>query len=364
VNRGESQRADAREPATAQDPRQNLVYKGLQYRFLPRYRVIWVATALLILICLVIEQQTFDAPALKIETPLIAVLAIASLGQLLVVMVGGFDLSVAAVMTFASAMMLVTSQGSNDKLVFAIVITLVCCVAAGLISGVLTSLGLNALIVTLAMGGVLAAITLLITNGGVDVLAYNVPTKLSNFAIKYVGRFSNLLFVAIALVIVQALVLRNTKVGRRLLAAGSNPAAARVVGIPVRRYNIGAYGAAGLLYGLAGIFLAAFVEHPDLNVGEPYLLSTFIVVALGGAILGGGPASVIGTFVGAIFLVLLNQFLAIKGLNPGDQSLIQGIVLIAAVAAVTTLRSGALRIRLHGPRRHEEVTTTAAPTSS
>jgi ribose transport system permease protein len=97
-----------------------------------------------------------------------------------------------------------------------------------------------------------------------------------------------------------------------------------------------------VLYGVAGVLLAAFVQHPDVNLGSPYLLSTFIVVALGGALLGGGPNSFLSAAAGAAFLIFLNQFLAIKGLSPGDQSLIQGVVLIVAVAAVTGARAGAL----------------------
>lgn len=321
-------------------PREAFAYRGLQYRFLPRYRVIWAAALLLIAVCLLLEPHTFNAPSLKIETPLIAVLAIASLGQLLVVMVGGFDLSVASVMTFASALLLKIGQSSDDRVVLAVVLTLAACAAIGAVSGVLTSVGLNPLIVTLAMGGVVGAITLLFTSGGVEVISLNIPPGLSDFAAGHVGNVSNLLFIAFALVVLVALVLRGTRVGRRLVAAGTNPAAARVVGIRVRAYGVGAYAVAGLLYGAAGILLAAFVQHPDLNVGDPYLLSTFIVVALAGASLGGGPSSVLGTAAGAAFLILLNQFLAIKGLSPGDQSLIQGIVLIAAVAAVTAVRAG------------------------
>jgi ribose transport system permease protein len=321
---------------------ESLTYSGFQFRFPSRYRVIWVATVLLIVIVAILEPHTFSAASLKIETPLIAVLAIASLGQLLVVTVGGFDLSVAANMTFSAALMLKLGHGANDHLVVAILVTLGCCAALGLSNGGLVSLGLNPLIVTLAMSGVIAAVTLLLTNGGVDVLSYNVPQGLSDFAGGYVGNVSNLLFVALGLVLVTAFVLRTTKAGRRLIASGTNPMAARVVGIRVRGYEVGAYVVASLLYSTAGMLLAAFLQHPDLSTGSPYLLSTFIVVALGGALLNGGPNSVLGTAIGAVFLVLLNQFLAIKGFSPGMQSLIQGIVLIVAVAAVTVVRGGSL----------------------
>src|SRR3954468_11557219 len=139
--------------AGAAPTRDTLGYTGLQYRFLPRYRVIWLATALLVAVVLVLEPHTFNAPSLKIETPLIAVLAIASLGQLLVVAVGGFDLSVAAVMTLASAILLKLSEGANDKMVVAVVVALAVCLTIGLTNGVLAGFGVNPLIVTLAMGG-------------------------------------------------------------------------------------------------------------------------------------------------------------------------------------------------------------------
>jgi ribose transport system permease protein len=326
-------------------------YAGLQYRFPSRYRVIWIAVVALVLICAIVEPHTFSATSLKIETPLVAVLAIASLGQLLVVIVGGFDLSVAAVITFASALLLKLGHGADDRVAIAVIGTLVFCVLAGMISGLLASTGLNALIVTLAMGGVLGAVTLLISNGGVEVLSVNIPKPLTHLAGGYVGKVSNLFFIALALVASVALILRNTRVGRRLVASGANPNAARIAGIRTRAYTVGAYGAAGLLYGIAGVLLAAFVEHPDVNVGSPYLLSTFIVVALGGALLGGGPSSVAGTAAGAVFLTLLNHFLEIKGLSPGDQSLIQGLVLIAAVAAVTAVRAGSIRARFSLGRR-------------
>src|SRR4051812_18211500 len=171
--------------------------------------------------CLILEPHTFNSPSLKIETPLIAVLAIASLGQLLVVMVGGFDLSVAAVMTFASALLLKVSEGSNDRLALALLATLAACMAIGVVNGVLTSFGLNPLIVTLAMGGVVAAITLLISNGGVEVISFNIPTRLSDFASGYAGNVSKLFFVAIALVLLLAVILHSTRIGRRLISTGT-----------------------------------------------------------------------------------------------------------------------------------------------
>jgi len=328
--------------------RGSMRYRGTQYRFPGRYRVILVATAVLVAVSALLEPSTLGATSLKIETPLVAVLALASLGQLLVIIVGGFDLSVAAVMTFSGALLLRVSEGADDRWVIAVLVTLLATTAIGAVNGTLASAGLNPLIVTLAMGGVVTAITLLLTGGGTDLVSYQAPPALADIAGKYVANVSTLAFFAIAIVVVQALLLRNTRPGRRFIAAGANPVAASIVGIRVRRYVIAGYALAGMLYGLAGLSLSAFVRNPDLALGSPYLLSTFIVVALGGALFAGGPASVLCTAAGAFFLVLLNQFLAIKGLAAGDQSLIQGIVLIVAVALVTAVRGGALRVHALG----------------
>jgi ribose transport system permease protein len=313
-------------------------HSGLQFRFPPRYRVIWGAIALLLVACVVTAPEALNAASLRIETPLVSVLAIAALGQLLVVMMGGFDLSVAAVMSFSSAVVVLITQGSNDHAALAVVVALAAALGIGAINGFLAGpAGLNPLIVTLAMGGVVSAAALLVTSDGASVLSAEAPHNLTTFATGYVGSVNNMIFIALALTLLVGGILRGTPVGRRFVASGSNPTAARILGIPVARYQVASYTVAGGMYGIAGIMLAAFVERPNLNLGDPYLLSTFIVVALGGALFTGGPASVLSAAGGALFLTLLIHFLAIKGLSAGLQSLIQGVVLVAAVAVVTAL---------------------------
>jgi ribose transport system permease protein len=329
-----------------------LGYTGWHYRFPPRFRVIWMALALLLVAILVIAPEAINGSSMRIDTPLIAVLVIASLGQLIVVMIGGFDLSVAAIMSFASALLLTFTNGSNDKLILGLIVVLAASAAIGAINGLLAGpAGLNPLIVTLAMGGVVAAVALLITDQGNKVLNTTTPSKLSDVSTGYVGSFSTMLIIALALALIVGFVLRRTKVGRRFVAAGTNATAAEIIGVPLARYQVASYACAGLLYGIAGVLLAGFVERPNLTLGDPYLLSTFIVVALGGVLFTGGPTSVASTAVGAIFLILLIHFLAVEGLSAGAQSLIQGVVLVVAVAIVTGL-SG--RSRRHSAAAADE----------
>jgi len=206
-----------------------------------------------------------------------------------------------------------------------------------LVNGLLVVvLKLNAVIVTLATAGVYTGLLLLWT-GTTFSASGLVPNNLANFTSHAVASISSVAVVGIVVVLVVGFALRSTRAGRRFVAVGSNPTTARVVGIKPERYQIGAYALAGLLYGVGGILLAGYLTRPDLTVGSPYQLTTIAAVALGGAALGGGPASVTGTAGAAVFLVMLNQFLAVKGFNPGLQVVLQGVALIVAVALVTSL---------------------------
>lgn len=330
--------ADSPAGQSALGPEPNTASSQWHFRFPPRYRVIWLALAGLLAVVLITAPGALSSNSIRIQTPLLAVLAVVALGQYLVVMSGGFDLSVPAIMSFSSALLLEVTGGSNDKILVGVVLVLAAAFTIGAVNGLLAGpAGLNPLIVTLAMGGLVAAGALIITDSGASVLNTGVPAQLSDFATGYVGSVSNLLIAAAVVVGVFAVVMKRTVLGRRAVAAGSNPLAARIAGIRVNRFQIGSYAVAGLLYGIGGLMLAAFVERPNLNLGDPYLLTTFIVVALGGVTFAGGPASVLSTVAGAAFLILLLHYLSVEGLSAGIQSLVQGVVLVAAVAVVTAL---------------------------
>ncbi|MGE4425221.1 MAG: ABC transporter permease [Solirubrobacteraceae bacterium] len=332
-------------PVSSTAPRRALGPSALSFRFPPRYRVIWGAVTLLLVAIVAIAPDVLNDSSRRLDTPMIAVLVIASLGQLLVVTAGGFDLSAAATMSFASAFLLTFTDGSDGRLVVGLVLVIAASAGIGAVNGVLAGpAGLNPLIVTLAMGGVVGALALLITDQGNEVLNTTTPPALSDVATSYVASISVMLLIAVAIAALVALALRRSTVGRRYVAAGANPRAARIIGVPIARYQVAGYACAGALYGIAGVLLAGFVERPNLTLGDPYLLSTFIVVALGGALFAGGPTSVASTVAGAFFFVWLVHLLAIKGLSAGAQSLVQGVVLVVAVAVVTGL-SGRSRRR-------------------
>ncbi len=325
--------------------------RDMAFRFAPRYRVVWVALAALIILCVISSPAVFHTDSMTLVTALSGVLAIAAAGQLLVIMTGGIDLSVPAVMTLSAGIIVHQTNAINGRLAGAVVIALLVSGAIGLTNGLLIAgAKLNAVIVTLAMSGTIAGVTLLwlgtsFSNSG------NVPGNLSTFCSKHVGFLGVVGIVALVLVAAIALIMRSTHLGRSYLAAGTNRVAAEIIGIRVVWYEIAGYVLAGLLYGVAGIFLAGLLTSPDATVGDAYQLTTIIAVALGGAALAGGPASLICTLGGCFFLSLLSQYLQTKNYSAGVSEVVNGVVLIVAVAMVTVGSGGRLRRVTSLPRR-------------
>jgi ribose transport system permease protein len=270
--------------------------KGLAsyLEFHRRSVAIWGALALLLAVSAVVAPTSVSGSSLSDIAPFAAVLALVALGQVLVVMTGGIDLSVPAVVTLVGTLIVGISQGSDTAAVQAIVVALVVATAVGLVNGgLVVVLGLNPLVVTLAVGSIVSGVTLWYREGVAQ--EASVPGAVANFGTHRFLGLNVLVWLALLLGIVLTVVVTRTATGRRFQAAGTNPRAAWIAGVPVTRYTIVAYASAGLIYGLADALLAAFLRNPNLDVGTPYLLAPIAAVVLGGAALSGGIASIPAT---------------------------------------------------------------------
>ena len=198
----------------------------------------------------------------------------------------------------------------------------------GLVNGVLVVVvGLNPLIVTLAVGEIVTGITVGYARSLANESA--VPPALSSWAI---GQFLGVIWVfwiGVLLTVALAVVLRYTTPGRRFQVVGANRRAAWITGIHVQRYGLAAYIGAAMLYGVAGILLAGFIRSPSIDLGDPYLLGPIAAVVVGGASLAGGLASATSTWMAAFALTLLTQMLRVIGLSTAWQYTVYG----AAIAA-------------------------------
>lgn len=296
-----------------------------------RFAAIWLAFAALLLLSAVIAPRSLLPSTFLAIIPLAAFLAIATMGETIVLMARGIDLSIPAIMALASTAILGFSGGRDEDMLMAIVVALALAIAVGLINGMFVAvLKLNALIVTLAVGAMTAGATLWYRDG--LPAESRVPPALADWGSSRIFNLNVSVWVAVLLVVVLTVVLRKTTFGRRFSAIGANPRAAWVAGIRVTVYQIAAYAGAGFLYGVVGILLSAFIRNPTLLVGDPYLLAPIAAAVLGGTAITGGIGSMIAVAGAALFLTHLGQMLKMLGMSTAYQLIIQGLAIALGMA--------------------------------
>jgi ribose transport system permease protein len=296
-------------------------------RFLP----VWIATVALVVIAAFAAPNALGHTSWSYVLPQATILAIASLGQMLVVVQGGIDLSTPGVISAGGNLVVGVGAGSDHRLPVAILAAVGVGLLVGLVNGVLVGLlRLNPLIVTLAVGQIVLAWS---SKYSRDVVTNqpNVPNGLASWAgTKHLG-ISNTFWTGAALAILVALALRYTTVGRRFQAVGANPRAAWIAGLRVRTHVVFAYAAAGTLYAVAAVLLAGVSISIDPAFGSAYLLAPIAAVVIAGASLAGGLASATSTWIAALALTLLTQMLVIMGLSAAMQYVVFGGAIIAGM---------------------------------
>ena len=258
-----------------------------------------------------------------------AFVGLVALGQTLVLLVGGIDLSVGAAAGLSAIMgaLMLTSAGIHPYLV--IPLTMLFGFGLGLINGLFVAgLRLNPFIVTLATWEIFAGMTLVITKG------YPIRPLGPQFA--YFGNGVILgipipvaMFLALGAILIW--VLTQTRFGRNVFAVGGNREAAILAGIHVRRVELLAFGLAGMFAALAGILYASRMDAGQPSVGEGWLMGAITAAILGGTSLRGGQGSIIGTMLGALLLAVLANGTVLLNVSGFWQRVIVGFVVLLAV---------------------------------
>jgi ribose/xylose/arabinose/galactoside ABC-type transport system permease subunit len=295
-----------------------------------RYMPVYLALVVLVVVASIWAPATLSTAGLEAIAPLGAFLAITALGQMLVIMTGGIDLSVPGTFLLGGLLMVGVGQQSDERIWIAFLTALGAAVVIGLINGILIGgLKLNALIVTLAVGQIVSGVA----NRYYTSVAIQkpVPPRLSEWANGSFLGATPIFWIGVALAIVLMVVFRFTGLGRRFQVIGANPVASTVVGLRVNLNQMLAYVVAAILYGGAGVLLAAYLRSPGVTVGAPYLLGPIAAVVIGGASLTGGLASPISTWAAAFFLAGLNQMMRVLGLPTSIQFVVFGLVIIGGM---------------------------------
>ncbi len=314
-------------------------------RFLP----VWLALAALAIVAAFIAPNALKSTSWTgFVLPYTTVLAIAALGQMLVIMNAGIDLSTPGVIALGGNLIAGIGAGSDRNLAVAIVACLGFGVLIGFVNGFFVGvLRLNPLIVTLAVGQIVLAWSIKYSREHVAGHHSEVPQALWSWAYEKPLGIGYVFWTGAALTLAVALLLRYTAAGRRFQAVGANPRAAWMAGLHVRTHVVFAYTAAGFLYACAAVLFAGVRINIDPAFGSDYLLAPIAAVVIAGASLSGGLASATSTWIAALALTLLPHMLRILGLKTAVQFIVFGGAIIAGMMIsgdrVAALLSRALR---------------------
>lgn len=301
-------------------------------------RLLGLVAALLALVLLnaTITPNFLDLRTLAVNVSQVATVVIVALGMTLVIASGGIDLSVGAVMALAGALaplIFGSAWGLANPgwgLAAAIAVPLLVAALCGLFNGSLVAvLGVQPIIATLILFISGRGVALVLTNGNLQTFQNPRFTWLGT------GRLLGLPvqgWIALALTLAVALLVRRTLYGRYLLAVGGNPRAAALAGAPVRAVTLATYALAATLAGLAGLVEVARNAASDAaRVGSLMELDAIAAAVVGGAALSGGRAPILGTLLGAAFIQLVGYTLIANGVPDEATLIVTAGIIVAAV---------------------------------
>jgi ribose transport system permease protein len=259
----------------------------------------------------------------------VAVFGIIAVGQLLVILTAGIDLSVGSVLGLTgciSAELLVHGWG----IVPAIVVALLVGAAIGMFNGALVAfVKLPPFIVTLGMLGIARGAVLVLTDAST---VQPLPDAFGNIANGSFLGLPNLLWLFVAVVVVASLILRRTVFGRYVYAVGSNPESARLAGVPVTRVLVAVYAISALLAAVGGVLFTSRLNAGIPTAGTGYELNAIAACVIGGASLFGAKGGAFGAAAGALIVGVLNNGGNLLAINSFYLQIIIGALILAAVA--------------------------------
>jgi ribose transport system permease protein len=281
--------------------------------------VVWIAAS-------IVSQGFGSYGHLRYLVELAAAIGIVAAGQTLVVIGGGIDLSVGAVITVASVSLPLLSPAGDPTGLTGMVFTLALAAGIGFVNGAgIAYLRVHPLIMTLAMATLLQGLLVIIA-GGSAVSVQN-PLVVWFGSARPAGIPAGILL-WLAVSAATLILLHATPFGARVFALGTNPVATRLSGVNVNRITILLYTFGGLMAGLTGILVLGMNRQGYVGIGEPYLLASIAAVVLGGTSILGGRGTYAGTIPAAILLVTITAIITVVNASPGWRSILFGSLIL------------------------------------
>jgi galactofuranose transport system permease protein len=303
---------------------------------LRRYGV-FIALVLLILFNFAVTPHFATMQTLSVNLTQVCTIVIVGVGMTLIIATGGIDLSVGALMAIAGAMspMFFTGQlfpvpNIYVGIALGIIFPIIIAGFFGLFNGwLINRFSIQPIIATLVLFIAGRGIAQVSTNG--DLQVFKVP----EFQAIAIGRVLGVPFqvwIMVVVVIIAAFVLRRTVFGRQVLAVGGNEEAARLSGVPVKRVKLIVYAVSGICSGIAGLIVIAMNSAADANlIGLGMELDAIAAVAVGGTLLTGGRATILGTLLGALIIQLVRYTLLANGVPDAAALVVKAGLIVLAV---------------------------------
>ncbi|WP_095756648.1 ABC transporter permease [Streptomyces xinghaiensis] len=299
-----------------------------------------VLAALVVVGAITRPEQFLSGDNLQLVLTQASVIGVVTVGVTLVIIGGGIDLSVGAIVALASvwATTLATQEyGLGGMLLCAVLVGLGC----GLVNGALIAYGgMVPFIATLAMLASARGLALQISDGRTQVVTVD-PVLELGLPDAYVLGIPPLVLVFAAVTVVGWLVLNRTTFGRRTVAVGGNAEAARLAGIDVRRQRLMLYLLSGLCCGIAAFLLIVLTGSGQNTNGNLYELDAIAAAIIGGTLLSGGRGTITGSVLGVLVFTTITNLFALNNLQSDVQQIAKGAIIVAAVLVQhRTARSG------------------------
>lgn len=290
----------------------------------------------LVLICVVgvvtAGERFASVPNLLTILRLAAVIGVLSIGMTFVITGGGIDLSVGSVLGLSSvwaSTVATQTMAENSHWIVMVLCALAVGVGAGLVNGVLIAYGkVVAFIATLAMMVAARGLAEMIANRQTQVV--RVRSFLEVFSGNILG-ISTLVWIFALVAVAGWVLLNRTTFGRRTIAIGGNPEAARLAGIKVKRHTMYLYALAGLAAGIAGVMMLGRTTAGSSTNGQLYELDAIAAVVVGGTLLAGGRGTIVGTVLGVLIFTTLSNVFTQNNLSISAQAVAKGVIIVVAV---------------------------------
>lgn len=288
-----------------------------------------LTTAIVILVWIMASLTTpgFGSwPHLRYLLELASVIGLVAAGQTLVVIAGGIDLSVAAIVTLTTIALPLFTFGWDGSGFVAVIGVLVLATLVGVVNGLgVAYLRVHPMIMTLAMATFLQGVLILLAGGS--------AVSLDNPIVAWLGSarpfgVSACIMLWIVVAVLVLLLLHVTPLGARFFALGTNPLVARLSGVNTGATMLCAYGLSGLLCGFAGLLALGMNGQGYIGIGDPYLLASIAAVVLGGTSILGGRGTYAGTLPGAVLLVTITALITVVNASPGLRDVLFGALVL------------------------------------